>query len=154
MNRPDLTATITGLAAADAELTRTPSGTAVARARVPHAPRRRNPATGRWEDAGEPTWVTVTAWGDQAQAFAAAVRKGTPVTATGRPRVRTWADAEEATRAELAIDARTWGVIPPTPPPVGPVPTASAPPPDGDDWAAWQPHHQPTQPAHQPPHVL
>ena len=37
MNRPDLTATITGLAAADAELARTPSGTAVARARVPHA---------------------------------------------------------------------------------------------------------------------
>ncbi len=60
------------------------------------------------------------------------------MTATGRPRVRTWADAEGATRAELAIDARTWGVIPPTPASaVGPVPAASATPPDGDDWAAW-----------------
>lgn len=78
MNHPDLTATSTGRAAADAELTRTPSGTAVARARVPHAPRRRNPTTGRWEDAGEPTWVTVTAWGDQARAFAAAVRREPP----------------------------------------------------------------------------
>lgn len=45
MNHSDLTATSTGRAAADAELTRTPSGTAVARARVPHAPRRRNPTT-------------------------------------------------------------------------------------------------------------
>mgnify|MGYP000902956442 CR=1 FL=1 len=52
MNRPDLTATITGLAAADAELTRTPSGTAVARARVPHAPRHPTATTG---PPGNPT---------------------------------------------------------------------------------------------------
>ena len=113
MNSPALTATITGQAAADAELSRTYTGTQVARARVPHTPwHRRNPASGQWEETAEASWVTVTVWGSRAPEFAAAVRKDTPLTATGLPRISIWTDAEGVTQSELAIDALTWGVIP------------------------------------------
>lgn len=133
MNTPELTATITGWAAADAQQTTTQAGTPVARARVPYQPRRRA-ADGQWENAGDPTWVTIIAWGDDAVAFAAAIRKGTQVTATGRPSARAWTDNEGRTRVDLTIDARTWGIIPPdqpAPTPTPPAPTAAA------GWDAW-----------------
>lgn len=135
MNTPELSATITGWAAADAQQTTTQAGTLVARARVPYQPRRRA-ADGQWENAGDPTWVTIVAWGDGAPAFANAVRKGTQVTATGRPSARAWTDNEGRTRVDLTIDARTWGIIPPgqpapAPAPTPPAPTAAA------GWDAW-----------------
>lgn len=135
MNTPELTATITGWAATDAQQTTTQSGTPIARARVPYQPRRRA-ADGQWENAGDPTWVTIVAWGDDAHAFANAVRKGTQVTVSGRPSAHAWTDNEGRTRVDLTIDARTWGIIPPTqaapaPAPTPPAPTAAA------GWDVW-----------------
>lgn len=115
MTANDLTMTITGWAAADAQIRYTPSGTMLATVSVPFTPRRRVPETGQWEDAGETIWVDVTVWGDAAERFAAAVTKGTPITATGRPRLRSWAAGNGAPRAGLNLDARTWGTQPPGP---------------------------------------
>ena len=115
MTANDLTMTITGWAAADAQIRYTPSGAMLATVSVPFTPRRRVPETGQWEDAGETIWVDVTVWGDAAERFAAAVTKGTPITATGRPRLRSWAAGNGAPRAGLNLDARTWGTQPPGP---------------------------------------
>ena len=116
MTAADLTMTVTGWAAADAQTRYTAAGTAVATASVPYTPRRRHPETGRWEDVGAPVWVDVSVWGDDAERFAAAATKGALVTATGRPRARAWTDRDGQPRAGLTLDARTWGTQPPRPP--------------------------------------
>lgn len=87
MTRPDASLTVTGYASRDPELRFTPSGTAVANVDVPWTPRRFNRNTNQWEDAGDTLWVQVSVWGDEAEAFAENVFKGTLLTVTGRPRL-------------------------------------------------------------------
>ena len=103
--------TITGRAARDAELRYTASGTPVASTVIPHTPRRRRP-DGQWEDAGDTLWVDVAIWGDQAEAAAEAITKGTVTTVTGRPRLRTYTKRDGSAGASLEIHADTWGIQP------------------------------------------
>ena len=123
------TMTITGRAARDAELRYTSGGTPVASATIPHTPRRRRP-DGQWEDAGDTLWVDVAIWGDQAEAAAEAITKGTVTTVTGRPRLRTYARHDGTPGASLEVRADTWGVHPqqrPTPTVSGDTTWAAAP---------------------------
>lgn len=106
MSAPELTLTIAGFVARNAEIRYTQAGTPVAQASVPYTPRRRTP-DGRWEDAGETVWVDVKVWQKDAEKFAQLATKGTYLTATGRPRINTWTSRDGKPRTALSIDART-----------------------------------------------
>ena len=110
--RPNLTITVTGYAAADAEQKFLPNGTPVTEVTVPYTPRRKNQQTGQWEDAGDTTWVKASVWRDDAEPFAEAVTKGTLVTLTGRPKVRAYTAKTGEARADLGMDVDTWGITP------------------------------------------
>lgn len=115
MTRPDASLTVTGYASRDPELRFTPSGTAVANVDVPWTPRRFNRNTNQWEDAGDTLWVQVSVWGDEAEAFAENVFKGTLLTVTGRPRLSVFTGRDGTPRASLGLSADVWGLCPKTP---------------------------------------
>lgn len=110
--RNTITLTLDGYAARDAEIKYTPQGTAVTEALIPHTPRRFNEQTRQWEDAGETTWVTCAFWDKDAEAAQQAIRKGTPVTVTGTPKIRAYTGKDGQPHAALSLTARSWGVQP------------------------------------------
>lgn len=110
--RNTITLTIDGYAARDAEIKYTPQGTAVTEALIPHTPRRYNEQTRQWEDAGETTWVTCSFWDKDAETAQQAIRKGTPVTVTGTPKIRAYTGKDGQPHAALSLTARSWGVQP------------------------------------------
>lgn len=140
MTRPDMSLTVTGYASRDPELRFTPSGKAVANVDVPWTPRRFNRNTNQWEDAGDTLWVQVSVWGDEAEAMAETVTKGTMLTATGRPRVSAFTDRNGNPRGSLSLSADSWGVCP-KPPRNGQQGGYSAPAggQSGDPWATSNP---------------
>ena len=106
MSAPELTLTIAGFVARNAEIRYTQAGTPVAQASVPYTPRRRTP-DGRWEDAGETVWVDVKVWQKDAEKFAQLATKGTYLAATGhldQPR-RTAPDVPQHRRPHLGHPA-------------------------------------------------
>lgn len=111
--RNSITLTIDGYAARDAEIKYTPQGTAVTEALIPHTPRRYNEQTRQWEDAGETTWVTCSFWDKDAETAQQAIRKGTPVTVTGTPKIRAYTGKDGQPHSALSLTARSWGVQPP-----------------------------------------
>ena len=110
--RNTITLTIDGYAARDAEIKYTPQGTAVTEALIPHTPRRYNEQTRQWEDAGETTWVTCSFWDKDAETAQQAIRKGTPVTVTGTPKIRAYTGKDGQPHAALSLTARSWGIQP------------------------------------------
>jgi len=82
--------TLTGNLGSDAELTFTPNGKAKLEFSVGDTPRRLNPQTQQWEDAGETTWWRVTLWEEEAEAKAEQLVKGTKVYVVGNAGVRTF----------------------------------------------------------------
>lgn len=110
--RNTITLTIDGYAARDAEIKHTPQGAAVTEALIPHTPRRYNEQTRQWEDAGETTWVTCSFWDKDAETAQQAIRKGTPVTVTGAPKIRAYTGKDGQPHAALSLTARSWGVQP------------------------------------------
>lgn len=123
--RNTITLTIDGYAARDAEIKYTPQGTAVTEALIPYTPRRLNQQTQQWEDAGETTWVTASFWDKDAEAAQQAIRKGTPVTVTGTPKISAYTGKDGQPRASLNLTARSWGVQPASRP-QQPAPQAAA----------------------------
>lgn len=134
--RNTITLTIDGYAARDAEIKYTPQGTAVTEALIPYTPRRLNQQTQQWEDAGETTWVTASFWDKDAEAAQQAIRKGTPVTVTGVPRVRAYTGKDGQPHAALDLRARTWGVQPATPKPATPPAATQARATQPDPWGS------------------
>lgn len=112
--RNSVTLTVDGYAARDAEIKYTPQGAAVTEALIPHTPRRFNEQTRQWEDAGETTWVTCSFWDKDAETAQQAIRKGTPVTVTGTPKIRAYTGKDGQPHAALSLTARSWGVQPTT----------------------------------------
>lgn len=110
--RNTITLTIDGYAARDAEIKHTPQGTAVTEALIPHTPRRYNEQTRQWEDAGETTWVTCSFWDKDAETAQQAIRKGTPVTVTGTPKIRAYTGKDGQPHPALSLTARSWGIQP------------------------------------------
>lgn len=111
--RNTITLTVDGYAARDAEIKYTPSGTAVTEATVPYTPRRLNKQTQQWEDSGETIWVGCAFCGKDAEPAQQAIKKGTPVTVTGIPRIRAYTGRDGQTHAALDLTVRSWGVQPP-----------------------------------------
>ena len=114
--RNTITLTVDGYAARDAEIKYTPQGTAVTEVTVPYTPRRLNKQTQQWEDSGETIWVGCAFWDKDAEPAQQAIKKGTPVTVTGTPKVRVYTGRDGQAHAALDLTVRSWGVQPPRQP--------------------------------------
>lgn len=93
---------ITGNLTADPELRSLASGTSVCSLRVACNTRRKNPATGEWED--KPNFFNVTAWGTAGENCAKYLAKGRPVAINGRLEWREW-EHEGQKRQSVEITA-------------------------------------------------
>jgi single-strand DNA-binding protein len=104
--------TVTGNLGSDSELTFTPNGKAKLEFSVGDTPRRLNPQTNQWEDAGETTWWRVTEWERKAEFWAEHLRKGTKVTVIGTGGVRTYDKKDGAKGWSAEIKPRTIALVP------------------------------------------
>src|SRR5919198_402902 len=88
---------ITGNLTRDPELRNTTGGTPVCSMRVACNTRRKNNATGEWED--KPNYFDVTVWGQQGENCATYLQKGRPVAVHGRLEWREW-DAQDGSKRQ------------------------------------------------------
>ena len=91
---------LTGNLTRDPELRSLPSGMSVCSLRVACNTRRKNNATGDWED--KPNYFDVTVWGAQGENCARFLTKGRPVAIDGRLEWREW-DTQDGQKRQ-AID--------------------------------------------------
>ncbi|MDV6267043.1 single-stranded DNA-binding protein [Rhodococcus globerulus] len=98
--------TIVGNCGQDPELRFTQSGKAVVNVSVGDTPRRLNRDTNKWEDAGETLWMRCELWGEEAEAVAQRITKGSRVRVTGRLTQRSYdaSDGTKRTVIELKAD--------------------------------------------------
>jgi single-strand DNA-binding protein len=94
---------LTGNLTRDPELRSLQSGTSVCSLRVACNTRRKNNATGDWED--KPNFFDVTVWGAQGENCARFLSKGRPVAIDGRLEWREWQDKEGNNRQSIEIIA-------------------------------------------------
>jgi single-strand DNA-binding protein len=99
INRVVLTGNLTN----DPELRSLPSGTSVCKLRVACNTRRKNNATGDWED--KPNYFDVTVWGAQGENAARYLSKGRPVAVDGRLEWREYQDSQGNKRQAIDIIA-------------------------------------------------
>ena len=92
---------LTGNLTRDPELRSTASGMSVCSLRVACNTRRKNNATGEWED--KPNYFDVTVWGAQGENCARFLAKGRPVAIDGRLEWREWEERETGNKRQ-AID--------------------------------------------------
>jgi single-strand DNA-binding protein len=92
---------LTGNLTRDPELRSTGSGTPVCSLRVACNTRRRNGATGDWED--KPNYFDVTVWGAQGENCSQYLQKGRPVAIDGRLEWREW-DATDGSGKRSAVE--------------------------------------------------
>ena len=103
--------TIIGRLGGDPELRFTAQGAAVCNGSIADSPRRMNPQTGQWEDAGEPLWVRFTLWNSAAEAFAETAQRGDRVVAVGHLKARSY-EKDGQKRVAIELDARSVAVLP------------------------------------------
>ena len=96
---------LTGNLTRDPELRSTNTGTAVCSLRVACNTRRRNAATGDWED--KPNFFDVTVWGAQGENCSRFLSKGRPVAIDGRLEWREWEDQNGNKRQNVDIIAES-----------------------------------------------
>ena len=97
---------LTGNLTFDPELRSLPSGMSVCKLRVAVNARRKNNATGDWED--KPNYFDVTVWGPQGENCARYLSKGRPVAIDGRLEWSEWADKETGkNRSKVEVVADT-----------------------------------------------
>jgi single-strand DNA-binding protein len=94
---------LTGNLTRDPELRATNSGTAVCSLRIASNTRRKNQATGEWED--KPNFFDVTVWGAQGENCARFLSKGRPVAIDGRLEWREFTDQAGNKRQAIEIVA-------------------------------------------------
>ena len=94
---------LTGNLTRDPELRSTPSGMSVCSLRIASNTRRKNQATGDWED--KPNFFDVTVWGAQGENCARFLSKGRPVALDGRLEWREWETQEGQKRQSVEIVA-------------------------------------------------
>jgi single-strand DNA-binding protein len=92
---------LTGNLTRDPELRSLPSGMSVCSLRVACNTRRKNNATGEWED--KPNYFDVTVWGAQGENCARFLSKGRPVAIDGRLEWREWEERDTGNKRQ-AID--------------------------------------------------
>jgi single-strand DNA-binding protein len=84
---------LTGNLTTDPELRSLPSGTSVCKLRVAVNTRRKNAATGEWED--KPNYFDVTVWGAQGENCARYLSRGRGVAIDGRLEWREWEERDQ-----------------------------------------------------------
>jgi len=84
---------LTGNLTSDPELRSLPSGTSVCKLRVACNTRKKNSATGEWED--KPNYFDVTVWGAQGENASRYLSKGRPVAIDGRLEWREWEEKDQ-----------------------------------------------------------
>ena len=96
---------LTGNLTRDPELRSTQSGMSVCSLRIASNTRRKNQATGEWED--KPNFFDVTVWGAQGENCARFLSKGRPVALDGRLEWREWEaqDGNKRQSVEIVADA-------------------------------------------------
>src|SRR5246500_4129612 len=96
---------LTGNLTSDPELRSLPSGTSVCRLRLACNTRRKNNATGEWEDKAN--YFDVTVWGAQGENCARFLSKGRPVALNGRLEWREWQaqDGQKRQSVEIIADS-------------------------------------------------
>jgi single-strand DNA-binding protein len=97
---------LTGNLTFDPELRSLPSGTSVCKLRVATNTRKKNGATGEWEDKAN--YFDVTVWGAQGENCARYLAKGRPVAIDGRLEWSEWQDKDTGkNRSKVEIVADT-----------------------------------------------
>src|SRR5208282_1033983 len=91
---------MTGNLTADPELRSLPSGMSVCSLRIACNTRRKNSASGEWED--KPNYFNVTVWGAQGENCSRFLAKGRPVAIDGRLEWREW-ESQDGTKRQ-AVD--------------------------------------------------
>ena len=86
--------TMEGRLTADPELRFLDSGLAVCSFTIVNQDRRKNDATGEWEDSGDPLFIRVSVWRQQAENAAESLSKGDLVVCIGKLQNRKWEDKE------------------------------------------------------------
>jgi single-strand DNA-binding protein len=99
--------TLVGNLTADPELRSTPTGLEVANLRIAVTPRTQQ-EDGSWAQ-GETSFHTVVVWRDQASNTVETLTKGARVIVVGRPKERTWTDADGTEHQVTEIDAEEVG---------------------------------------------
>ena len=94
---------LTGNLTADPELRSLASGNSLCKLRIACNTRRKNNATGTWED--KPNYFDVTVWGAQGENCARFLAKGRPVAIDGRLEWREWETPEGHKRQAVDIIA-------------------------------------------------
>lgn len=97
------TVTVIGNLTADPEMRFTQTGKALATLNVAENPRYRD-ASGTWVD-GEPTYWSVTVWGDSAQFVADSFSKGDRVIVFGETHTERWENEAGEKRSRLQVRA-------------------------------------------------
>lgn len=100
--------TIQGFLGATSDVRYTADGLAVANLSIAHTPRRRDPQTGEWVDAGPTLWVIASVWGAVAEAVADTSQKGDLVAVSGQLALDEWTDSDGAVRTDLVIRSATY----------------------------------------------
>lgn len=100
--------TIQGFLGAVPEVRYTNDGLAVANLSVAHTPRKRDPQTDEWVDAGPTLWVVASVWGAVAEAVADTSQKGDLVAVSGQLALDEWTDSDGVVRADLVIRSATY----------------------------------------------
>lgn len=100
--------TIVGNVVADPELRFTSPGAAVASFRIASTPRTFDRQTNEWKD-GEPLFLPVSVWRQQAEHVAESIRRGDRVIVVGRLVQRQYQDREGKTRSSYEIQAEDIG---------------------------------------------
>lgn len=96
---------LTGNLTHDPELRSLQSGMSVCKLRVACNTRRKNNATGEWED--KPNYFDVTVWGNQGESCAQYLAKGRPIAVDGRLDWREWEAQDGTKRQAVEIIADT-----------------------------------------------
>ena len=100
----DTSITMTGNVVDDPELRFTPSGAAVTNFRIASTPRRFDKQANEWTD-GEPLFLGVAVWRQQAEHVAESVQRGMRVIVVGRLTQRQYEDREGKKRSSYEIQA-------------------------------------------------
>lgn len=100
--------TIQGFLGAAPEVRYTNDGLAVANLSIAHTPRKRDPQTDEWVDAGPTLWVVASVWGAVAEAVADASRTGDLVAVSGQLALDEWTDADGVVHTDPVIRSATY----------------------------------------------
>ena len=127
---------VTGNIVREPELKYTPQGKARLSLTINIAPARKN-ETGQWEDNGEPIWVGIRLWENDAETIGDYLHKGTRINACGM--LRSYAYTTQSGEQRIGLELINASVVP-TRQPKQPQPQQPPQPPqahssNGDEWA-------------------